>query len=312
MTAAPQAARTLVPSPSPAPSRRRADDALQRLTWAIGRTGRAGLAGIALLLAAAVFLFSTYLPIASEVRAMRADVAAAKTAEAAPAADKAPVAGERVLPARAEMPTILRQIFSRAAQAGLAVDNGKYELLAGGSSGIVRYQIELPITGPYPQIRSFIDATLASMPAVALNEITLDRKTIGEGNVDAQIRMTVYTGASSAIALNAKHRVASASRSAALFAPRSWYVAPPPPPPTPEPPAPEPTAPPLPFTFVGSFTPEGHGPVYFLARGDRVIDAHVGDRIDGVYKFESAESGQLVFVYLPLNVRQIIPIGGGQ
>ena len=44
--------------------------------------------------------------------------------------------------------------------------------------------------------------------------------------------------------------------------------------------------------------------MFFLSRGDRVIDAHVGDRLDGVYQFESAAGGQLVFVYLPLNIHQ--------
>jgi hypothetical protein len=43
-----------------------------------------------------------------------------------------------------------------------------------------------------------------------------------------------------------------------------------------------------------------------------VIDARVGDRLDGVYQFESAASGQLVFVYLPLNVRQNLSAGGSK
>src|SRR5207249_764857 len=51
---------------------------LPRVAWTIERTGRAGLAGIALLLAAALFLFSTYLKVAAEVEALRADVAAAQ------------------------------------------------------------------------------------------------------------------------------------------------------------------------------------------------------------------------------------------
>jgi hypothetical protein len=49
--------------------------------------------------------------------------------------------------------------------------------------------------------------------------------------------------------------------------------------------------------------------VFFLARGDRVIDARVGDRLDNTYQFESASGGQLVFVYLPLNVRQNLSAG---
>ena len=60
---------------------------------------------------------------------------------------------------------------------------------------------------------------------------------------------------------------------------------------------------------MGSYAPAGETPVYFLARADRVIDAHVGDRLDGVFEFEKVEAGQLVFNYLPLNIRQSLPSG---
>ena len=44
-----------------------------------------------------------------------------------------------------------------------------------------------------------------------------------------------------------------------------------------------PTAPPLPYTFIGSFAPDGQPPVFFLAHGDRVIDARVGsDNLNAV------------------------------
>jgi hypothetical protein len=104
-------------------------------------------------------------------------------------------------------------------------------------------------------------------------------------------------------------RVADASLAAALFSPHTWHVEPPPPPPAPPPPPPEPTAPPFPYTVMGSYTPEGGKTVYFLSRADRVIDARVGDRLDGVYDFESADANQLVFNYLPLNIRQPITTG---
>lgn len=116
-------------------------------------------------------------------------------------------------------------------------------------------------------------------------------------------------------ALPAPDRVDAPTHAKALFAQHSWFVpkpAPPPPPPEPPelpPPPPPPTAPPFPYTFVGNFAPKGDRPVFFLARGDRVIDAHVGDRLDGVYQFESAAGGQLVFVYLPLNIRQNLAAG---
>jgi len=109
--------------------------------------------------------------------------------------------------------------------------------------------------------------------------------------------------------LLASGRVAASTQASEMFAPHSWYVAPPPPPPPADEAPAAPTAPPLPYTYVGSYTPSGERATYFLARGDRVIDAHVGDKLDGVLLFEKVEGGQLVFNYLPLNIRQTLPAG---
>ncbi len=290
---------------------------LPRAAWTLSRTGRPGLVGMALLLAAALFLFSTHLRVASEVQALREDLAAAQARGRRTAADggAGPAAARRVLPARTEVPEILRRLFEEAGRARLSVDSGKYEVNAAGGGGVVRYRIAFPVTGPYPQIRAFIDAALAGLPELGLADLTFQRKAIGDGGVEAQIRMTVYTtatdagGPAPAPAAEASGRAVAPEHAAALFAQHSWMVLPPPIKPAPPPPPPEPTAPPLPYTFLGSFTPEGKPPVYFLARGDRVVDAHVGDRLDGVYEFESAGGGQLVFVYLPLNVRQTLAGG---
>ncbi len=292
---------------------------LARAGWTIGRTGRAGIVGIALLLAAALFLVSTHLPVAAEVEALRAELAAARSQSRRAAVEEVAepaAATARALPARTEMPAILRQLFNAATQARLAVDTGKYEVNATRSNGVVRYLIAFPVSGPYPQIRAFIDATLATMPAVALSDVALQRKSISDANVEAQIRMTVYTAATGTIRLPgarpASDRVVAPMHASALFAQHSWLVLPLAPVPPPPPPPPAPTAPPLPYTFLGSFAPEGEPPVFFLARGDRVIDARVGDRLDGVYQLESAAGGQLVFVYLPLDVRQTLAAGAAK
>jgi Tfp pilus assembly protein PilO len=173
---------------------------LPRAAWTIGRTGRPGLIGIALLLAATVFLFSTGLRVAADVEDLRSNLAAAQERASAPPAEAVadPTAALRGLPTRADMPDVLRQLFHEAAQARLAVDTAKYEVETERSSGVVRYRIAFPVTGFYPAIRTFIDGTLAAMPAVALNDLALERKSITDGSVDAQIRMTVYTRAARA------------------------------------------------------------------------------------------------------------------
>jgi len=111
------------------------------------------------------------------------------------------------------------------------------------------------------------------------------------------------------------HRVAEQTSAASLFAAHSWYVAPPPPAPvintTPAAP-PKPTAPPLPYAFIGSYTPEGQPTVFFLANGDRVYDVHLGDTLDNTYSIDSFSNGQLVLTYKPLNIQQQLPAGIGQ
>jgi hypothetical protein len=111
------------------------------------------------------------------------------------------------------------------------------------------------------------------------------------------------------------HRVVDPSASGSLFAAHSWYVAPPPPPPAPPvetvPAAPPtPVTPPFPFTYMGSYAPNGQPPVFFLTRDDKVYDVHVGDTLDGTYHIDSFADGQLVFTYIPLNQQQQLMTGG--
>lgn len=113
------------------------------------------------------------------------------------------------------------------------------------------------------------------------------------------------------------HRVVEARSAGSLFAAHSWYVAPPPPPPpvevptAPEPP-PAPTAPPLPFSYIGTYAPDGEKAVYFLTQGDRVYDVHIGDTIDNTYSVDSFNNGQLVLTYKPLNIQQQLTAGTPQ
>lgn len=113
------------------------------------------------------------------------------------------------------------------------------------------------------------------------------------------------------------HRVADPSGAEALFAGHSWYI--PPPPPPPPPPAapaaadlapPVPTAPPLPFAYIGTYTPDGATSVFFLTRGDRVYDVRVGDVLDNIYSIDGVRGGQLLLTYKPLNIQQQLSVGG--
>ncbi|MFA5082293.1 MAG: hypothetical protein WC474_07105 [Hydrogenophilaceae bacterium] len=94
-----------------------------------------------------------------------------------------------------------------------------------------------------------------------------------------------------------------------LFAAKSWYVPPPPPPPPKPLPPPPPMAPPLPFAFMGQYLEPGGRQVIFLVKGDRLYTTSPGEVIDGTYRVENIQSGQLGLIYLPLNIRQTLSVG---
>jgi len=107
------------------------------------------------------------------------------------------------------------------------------------------------------------------------------------------------------------NRTSDASNADDLFAAKSWYVAPAPPPPAPAAAPVAPTAPPLPYVFVGSYSDGDQPTVYFLTRGDRVYDVKVGDTLDAIYSVDGVQNGALVFTYKPLDTRQTLEMGGG-
>jgi hypothetical protein len=117
------------------------------------------------------------------------------------------------------------------------------------------------------------------------------------------------------------HRVSGDDAASSLFSAHSWYT--PPPPPPPPPPAPTltaaqeaalrvPVAPPLPFAYMGSYTPDGSEPVFFLMQGDRVYNVKVGDTLNDTYSVDSVTNGQLVMTYKPLQIQQQLTVGGAQ
>ena len=44
--------------------------------------------------------------------------------------------------------------------------------------------------------------------------------------------------------------------------------------------------------------------VVYLSRGDKLYSVSAGDILEGTYKIESINAGQLAILYLPLNISQ--------
>lgn len=87
---------------------------------------------------------------------------------------------------------------------------------------------------------------------------------------------------------------------AAEAGPKQAAAAPPAPPPAP-------SAPPNPFVYVGSYK-DGAQQVVMLMRGEQLLLIQQGETIDNTYRLERILPGGLVMTYLPLQLRQSVPI----
>jgi Tfp pilus assembly protein PilO len=57
---------------------------------------------------------------------------------------------------------------------------------------IVRYEIVLPVAGSYPQIREFLKRSLAEIPVLSIDRLTLKRESRNDGALQAELRMTLH------------------------------------------------------------------------------------------------------------------------
>jgi Tfp pilus assembly protein PilO len=165
------------------------------------RLGWPGLAGAILLALALGHLLLGLLPgrqdlTASERRlaADRAQLAAAVT----PGRTAGPVSSgqldelRRSLPAQLDATGAFDRLYTLAQQEGITLARAEYALGLDPKTSLARYQVLLPVRGSYPQLRRFLHGLQAQLPAMALEEVDLQRKQIADSQLEGRIRMTLY------------------------------------------------------------------------------------------------------------------------
>ena len=141
----------------------------------------------------AVFFFSAVLPQFQQIAALKSDILQAQPH--AGAGTTPPVRLNKFLdnlPRRSALPQIAGEIFKLAAAAGVTLDRGHYELTPMHSGHLARYRMTFPIKGRYPAIRKFVDATLIAVPSAAVEGLRIERKSVGEDNVEVELGFSVF------------------------------------------------------------------------------------------------------------------------
>ncbi len=163
--------------------------AIDQATYQLRRLGNATLAGVVALVAAATIFMSNNLPQSKAVSALQAEIAHAPAAAGATTPNGASLAS---LPPRSEAPDVVAKIYEEAKAAGVELPRGQYEYVPPRDGVAARYRLTFPVRATYPQIRGFLDRTLIALPAVAVEGLRIERKTVGDGTVDAEVKFAAY------------------------------------------------------------------------------------------------------------------------
>lgn len=163
--------------------------AIDQANYQVRRIGSATLAGIVALVTAVSIYISYNIPQAVAVMALQAELARAPVRTTIVTPSGTPLAS---LPLRSDVPGVVAKVYQEAKAAGVELPRGQYEYIPPRDGVAARYRLTFPIHATYPQLRGFLDRTLIALPAVAVEGLRIERKTVGDGNVDAEVKFAAY------------------------------------------------------------------------------------------------------------------------
>jgi hypothetical protein len=166
--------------------------ALAETQYRISRLGAAGLTGLALLLSAAVLFYANNLPQSAAVAALQAQLARPAPRAEPPIAAAPGSAPLATLPARGAAPAVVAKILEEAQASGVQLQRGEYEFIPARDGLAARYRMNFPVKTSYPKLRVFMDRTLVALPAVAVEGLRLERKSVGEDAIDGELKLSVF------------------------------------------------------------------------------------------------------------------------
>ncbi|NMG32549.1 GspMb/PilO family protein [Aromatoleum evansii] len=168
---------------------------------AVRRLGLPGLGGAVLLAAAAGWAMAVVVPgIESRERAeqhvLRAQAQAAAVLNGEVHIAQPPArqldAFYAGLPAQPAATSAIDGLYAAAEAEQISLARGEYALAVEQGTDMARYQILLPVRGSYAQLRRFIDAAIAKVPGLSVEDLDLQRKVVSDTELEGRIRMTLY------------------------------------------------------------------------------------------------------------------------
>jgi len=160
--------------------------------------GSIGLASLACLAAVALFFFFVLQPLETHNGELERQLALnarqdasnpAQVRASAPAAKM--VAFYNFLKTEQQTTDWLDRLYTLGQAAGVELRSADYRVQKTGTR-IERYEIKLPVSGNYAQIRAFLGNALAEIPVLSLDEVKFKKERADDQSVQADLRLTLH------------------------------------------------------------------------------------------------------------------------
>ena len=191
--------RQALPPPVPRPAHalqlraeRMLTRAVPQLKYQLMRVGPAGLTGAGVLLAAGIAALALLLPAHQSVVALKNELTKAGHAVPAAKPEQTPQQFAATLPSREQVPALLGAVLVQAEAAGVVLEQGRYTYSPPTANRLARYTFEFPVKADYGNIRTFINKSLAAIPALGLDKLHVERKNVGDTLVSADVGFVIY------------------------------------------------------------------------------------------------------------------------
>jgi hypothetical protein len=155
--------------------------------------GAPGMVAMVLFAAAAVFMALVLQPLKDKNRVLEARAGIGRDLGAVQNVNNAEKVGAvyQYLEKPEATTDWLAKLYAIGRATGVELQSASYKTQA-ASGRLERYEIVLPLTGSYTQMREFLKRSLAEIPVLSLDQISLKRENRREGTVQAELRLTLH------------------------------------------------------------------------------------------------------------------------
>ena len=153
--------------------------------------GLMGLVALLVFAGAGIFFTTVLQPLKDKHRVLEARASVASPAPAAQSTEKL-AAVYQYLNKPETTTDWLAKLYAIGRATGVELQSASYKSAAATGGRLERYEIVVPLTGSYTQMRDFLKRSLAEIPVLSLDQITLKRESRREGTVQAELRLTLH------------------------------------------------------------------------------------------------------------------------